>query len=66
MTMERLITIGKQLWFSLTEDEQDNIIVYDGTLGYVEHLCDLLGCPEFLNDEELVNTIHNKMFGTEW
>ena len=66
MTTNRLIEIGKNIWFSLTEDERDNIIVYDGTLGYVEHLCDLLGCTEFLDSAEQVEYLHDEIFGTKW
>lgn len=66
MTIERLILIGKNIWFSLTDDERDDIIVYDGTLGYVEHLCELLGYTEILDVPEQVEYLHNKIFGTEW
>lgn len=64
--MDRIVEFGKNIWFSLTEDERDNILVYDGTLGFVEHLCELLGHTEIMDIPEQVEYLHNEIFGTEW
>lgn len=55
--MNRLITVGRELWNQLTDDERETWACDTGTLGFVEHVQEILHID--LNDVDQFEQIHD-------
>lgn len=61
--MDRIVEVGKKVWFLLTEDERDKYRVF-GTLSFVDAIVDLLRIKDFdVNNIDLIESIHDQIFG---
>lgn len=64
--IDRIVNLGNLIWSFLTEDERDMIVVYDGTLGFVEKVVMMI-CPDFnfVDNHVIFEYIHHKIFQIE-
>jgi hypothetical protein len=64
--IDRMVNLGNLIWSFLTEDERDMLVIYDGTLGFVEKVIMMI-CPDFnFTDNTIIaEYIHHKIFQVE-